>query len=66
MVASPIGHSRMWWWYQRRTLMDWLRARKNLERLPSKIEDRIKARILREADRFVREKERSDKPPSKQ
>ncbi len=48
-----------------RTLADWAKARENLERLRSKFEDRIKARILRQTQKFFAEKERNLKPTPK-
>ncbi len=48
-----------------RTLADWAKARENLERLRAKFEDRIKARILRQAQKSLGEKERDVKPTPK-
>ncbi len=48
-----------------RTLVDWAKARENLERLRAKFEERIKARILRQAQKFLAEKEHAVKPTPK-
>ncbi len=48
-----------------RTVVDWAKARENIDRLRAKFEERIKARILREAQKFLTERERDVKPPTK-